>query len=111
MTQNDNTGIIYLVGLGPGDAGYLNPNAAAALRDCDVVVLLLPSGSSAHTEAAWHCGRGGPVIVHSPERCQPELMYKLFSAITSAELELKELLDQPMNRLSQHFLAQRPPVR
>jgi precorrin-3B C17-methyltransferase len=26
------------VGLGPGEAGYLNPNAAAALRECDVVV-------------------------------------------------------------------------
>ena len=31
-------GKLYLVGLGPGDAGYLNPNAAAALRECDVVV-------------------------------------------------------------------------
>ena len=27
-----------MVGLGPGEAGYLNPNAAAALRECDVVV-------------------------------------------------------------------------
>lgn len=26
------------MGLGPGEAGYLNPNAAAALRECDVVV-------------------------------------------------------------------------
>lgn len=31
-------GTIYLVGLGPGDPAYLNPSAAAALRDCDVVV-------------------------------------------------------------------------
>ena len=31
-------GTIYLVGLGPGDAAYLNPGGAAALRDCDVVV-------------------------------------------------------------------------
>ena len=38
MAQHDSIGIIYLVGLGPGDAGYLNPNAAAALRECDVVV-------------------------------------------------------------------------
>ena len=38
MAQNDDNGIIYLVGLGPGDAGYLNPNAAAALEKCDAVV-------------------------------------------------------------------------
>ena len=38
MARQDSTGIIYLVGLGPGEAGYLNPNAAAALRECDVVV-------------------------------------------------------------------------
>ena len=31
-------GTIYLVGLGPGDAAYLNPGGAVALRDCDVVV-------------------------------------------------------------------------
>jgi precorrin-3B C17-methyltransferase len=38
MARQHSTGIIYLVGLGPGEAGYLNPNAAAALRECDVVV-------------------------------------------------------------------------
>ena len=38
MAQHDSTGIIYLVGLGPGDAGYLNPHAAAALEKCDTVV-------------------------------------------------------------------------
>lgn len=38
MARQDSIGIIYLVGLGPGEAGYLNPNAAAALRECDVVV-------------------------------------------------------------------------
>ena len=38
MAQHDHKGIIYLVGLGPGEAGYMNPNAAAALRECDTVV-------------------------------------------------------------------------
>ena len=38
MAQKDSTGIIYLVGLGPGDAGFLSPNAVAALQQCDVVV-------------------------------------------------------------------------
>ena len=60
MTQNDKTGIIYLVGLGPGDAGYLNPNAAAALRDCDVVVGFRGyNGFFVHDQEAIVSGRGG----------------------------------------------------
>ncbi len=71
----------------------------SALESCDVVVLLLPSGSSAHTEAAWHRGRNGITIVHSPEPCQPELMYKLFNAITADEIELRVLLDAHLSQL------------
>ena len=59
-----------------------------ALRWADVVVLLLPSGRSAHSEAAWHRGQGKPVIIHSPVHCEPELMYKMFNAITENENEL-----------------------
>ena len=84
-------------------------NDCAALLNCEVVVLLLPSGASAHTEAAWHCGRGRPVIVHSFEKCQPELMYKLFNAITGNNLELKEVLDLPLGQLGQKFLAHNGP--
>jgi len=49
-----------------------------ALNKAEVVVLLLPSGRSSHVEAAYHRGRGLPVIVHMPEPCEPELMYKMF---------------------------------
>lgn len=70
-----------------------------ALIACDTVVLLLPSGASAHSEAAWHKGRRGVTIVHSPEPCQPELMYKMFNAITSCEDELRSLLDMPIPQL------------
>ncbi len=60
----------------------------AALNAAEVVVLLLPSGRSAHVEAAYHFGRCGPVIVHMPEHCEPELMYKMFNALTVNESEL-----------------------
>ncbi|MFQ6026578.1 MAG: hypothetical protein ACE5Q6_03570 [Dehalococcoidia bacterium] len=70
-----------------------------ALIAAEVVVLLLPSGRSAHTEAAWHRGRGGVVIVHSPEPCEPELMYKLFNWITAEDAELVQLLDLDLKQL------------
>ncbi len=63
-----------------------------ALIQADVVVLLLPSGRSAHVEAAYHRGLGRPVIVHMPEPCEPELMYKMFQVMTSDEQELVEAL-------------------
>jgi hypothetical protein len=79
----------------------------AALDRCDVVVLLLPSGASAHTEAAWHRGRGGTVIVYSPEPCQPELMYKLFNTIAADESELRFFLLDPLPVLKHLSLARR----
>jgi hypothetical protein len=75
-----------------------------ALEKADVVVLLLPSGRSAHIEAAYHRGRGGVVIVHSPERCEPELMYKMFNAFTIDETELVELLDRDILQLQEGVL-------
>ncbi len=72
-----------------------------ALQWADVVVLLLPSGRSAHSEAAYHCGRGGPVIVHSPEPCEPELMYKMFNAITASNDELLSLIGSHKSQLAQ----------
>jgi hypothetical protein len=70
-----------------------------ALHWASIVVLLLPSGRSAHCEAAWHRGQGKPVIVHSPEPCEPELMYKMFNAITTNDLELQDVLRQSIGRL------------
>lgn len=43
----------------------------------DVCVLLLPSGRSAHIEAGWFAGRGKPLLILSPDRQEPELMYLL----------------------------------
>ena len=49
-----------------------------AMLACDVCVLVLPCGRSAHTEAGWYSGAGRPVYVYQPVRQEPELMYKLF---------------------------------
>ncbi len=76
-----------------------------ALYRCEVVVLLLPCGRSSHSEAAWHAGRGEPVIAHIPEPCEPELMYKMFNAITNTEDELKTLLSVHSSQIKQMVLC------
>lgn len=48
----------------------------AALDACDLCVLLLPCGRSAHLEAGYAIGRGKHVhIMFGPEKIEPELMY------------------------------------
>jgi len=76
-----------------------------ALNWADVCVLLLPSGRSAHTEAAWHRGRGKPVIIHMPEMCEPELMYKMFNTITETDEELAGALEFDVYRLEKLHLT------
>lgn len=55
-----------------------------AMLWADVCVLVLPCGRSAHTEAGWFAGRGSKTIVYIPEKQEPELMYKLFTAVTGS---------------------------
>jgi hypothetical protein len=54
-----------------------------ALRWADTCVLVLPCGRSAHTEAGWFAGAGRRVIAYIPEVDEPELMYKLFTAVVN----------------------------
>ena len=63
-------------------------NDEHAMESCDACVLLLPSGRSAHTEAGWFAGKGKKVIVHIPIKQEPELMYRLFDAVTTTIDEL-----------------------
>jgi len=60
-----------------------------ALISSDIVVLLLPSGNSAHLEAAYHSGSGGTTLVHMPQPSEPELMYGLLTEITTTTDELE----------------------
>ena len=55
-----------------------------ALEWADTCVLVLPCGRSAHTEAGWMAGAGKKVIAYIPEMVEPELMYKLFDAVTGS---------------------------
>lgn len=68
-------------------------NDLCAMQSCDVCVLLLPCGRSAHTEAGWFAGSGKKVIAHIPVKQEPELMYRLFDAVTTTLDELLEALE------------------
>lgn len=48
-----------------------------ALDNSDGCVLILPSGRSAHLEAGYIVGQHKPLYIWSPEKCEPELMYKM----------------------------------
>jgi len=59
-----------------------------ALMDCDVCVLLMPSGRSAHIEAGYASGAGKKlVILLAPG--EPELMYKMADFVCC---ELEEVI-------------------
>lgn len=67
-------------------------NDIRAMESCDVCVLVLPCGRSAHTEAGWFAGRGREVFAYIPVRQEPELMYKLFTGVCCTMDELLEAL-------------------
>uniref|UniRef100_A0AB33J8U6 Nucleoside 2-deoxyribosyltransferase n=1 Tax=Prevotella sp. GTC17259 TaxID=3236795 RepID=A0AB33J8U6_9BACT len=67
-------------------------NDVEAIGSCDVCVLVLPCGRSAHTEAGWFAGAGKPVIAYIPEKVEPELMYRLFTAVCCSMDEVTEVL-------------------
>lgn len=65
-------------------------NDFKSMQACDVCVLLLPCGRSAHTEAGWFAGKGKQVYVLIPNKdsFEPELMYKLFTKVCTSVEEL-----------------------
>jgi len=67
-------------------------NDIEAMLACDMRVLVLPCGRSAHTEAGWFAGKGRTTIAYIPEKQEPELMYKLFSGVCCSIDELIEAL-------------------
>ena len=68
-------------------------NVIEAMEACDVCVLVLPCGRSAHTEAGWFAGKGKRVLTYIPEKQEPELMYKLFDDVCCSIKELIEALN------------------
>lgn len=72
-------------------AGYASDRDALAA--CDVCVLVLPCGRSAHLEAGWAAGNGKPTVVLLAEG-EPELMYLLADALVLDMDELVEWLER-----------------
>lgn len=62
-----------------------------ALRDCSMLVLVLPCGRSAHLEAGYAIGTNKPTIIYIPNHEEPELMYKMATAICAT---LDEVLQE-----------------
>lgn len=69
-------------------------NDIKAMESCDICVLVLPCGRSAHTEAGWFAGKGKKVIAYIPTKQEPELMYKLFDGIAVSLNDLVTLVSQ-----------------
>jgi hypothetical protein len=62
-------------------------NDMHALHNCDVCLLVLPSGRSAHIEAGYAKGVGKKLIIYIPEYEGPDLMWLMADLITSSILE------------------------
>lgn len=70
-----------------------------AMQWADVCVLVLPCGRSAHTEAGWMAGDGKYTIVLLPEQPEePELMYKIYNAVTAEMSGVLEVLKKIESR-------------
>ena len=54
-----------------------------ALHTCSTLILVCPSGRSAHLELGIAIGRGIPTIIYMPEDQEPELMYLETTILTN----------------------------
>lgn len=64
-----------------------------ALQECDVCVLVLPCGRSAHLEAGYAVGAGKRTIILLADG-EPELMYKMATVCTDMDEVLAVLMDE-----------------
>lgn len=71
-----------------------------ALENCELCVLVLPCGRSAHLELGWAEGAGKYTLVYIPEGCppqEPELMYGMVDNIAIGRDDLLDQLEQIEN--------------
>jgi len=71
-------------------AGYYSD--IDALQECDICVLVLPCGRSAHLEAGYAAGMEKRLVILVPEPIEPELMYKMGELVFSPESAVAECL-------------------
>lgn len=62
------------------------------MKWADVCVMILPCGRSANTESGWMKGAGKKVYIFSPEKQEPELMYKMHDGIFDDIFDLLKVL-------------------
>jgi hypothetical protein len=60
----------------------------SAMKWADCCVMVLPCGRSANSEAGWFSGANKLVYVFSPDKEEPELMYKMYNGIIANYAEL-----------------------
>lgn len=65
-----------------------------ALIRCDVCLLVLPCGRSAHLEAGFAKGYGKILVIFVPETTEPELMYKMTPYICTNIEEVLAALEE-----------------
>lgn len=73
-------------------AGFLSD--IKAIEWCDTLVLLLPSGRSAHLEAGYAKGRGKRLVIFCPMKAydEPDLMYLMADNIVGSYAELESVI-------------------
>lgn len=67
------------------------------MKWADVCVMVLPCGRSANTEAGWMKGSGKRVFVYSPQKEEPELMYKLYDLVSDSMFEINQAINNQIN--------------
>ena len=60
------------------------------MKWADVCVMVLPCGRSANTEAGWMKGAGKKVMVYSPKKEEPELMYKIYDFVSDSIFRIND---------------------
>jgi hypothetical protein len=93
----DATTIIQMLTHPIADEGFASD--MEALRWCDVCVLLLPCGRSAHLEAGWAAGAGRLTVGFLSDG-EPDLMWKMLDYLCHDTDSLLEVLLQESERLA-----------
>lgn len=64
-----------------------------ALTGCDICVLVLPCGRSAHLELGHAVGAGKPTFILNTNHEEPELMYRMVNAVCTSVEELLDVIE------------------
>jgi len=68
-----------------------------ALQSCDICVLVMPSGRSAHLEAGYAVGAGKPTCILLADG-EPELMYRMVDRMCLSTLDVVEWCEEQAER-------------